>query len=99
MAHRLFVAACSLFLVAASGGYSLVVACGLLIVMALVLEHRLLGTRASLVLTHGFSCSLVCGILLPGPGIELMLPALAARFLTTGPLGKSHSTNSKDHEQ
>ena len=31
-----------------------------------------------------------CGILVPQPGIELISPALQGRFLTTGPLGKSH---------
>ena len=32
-----------------------------------------------------------CGILIPGPGIEPMFPALAGRFLTTGPPGKTPS--------
>ena len=35
------------------------------------------------------SVVVVCGILVPGPGIELVTPALAGGFLTTGPSGKS----------
>ena len=38
---------------------------------------------------YRLSCSVVCEILVPGPEIELMLPALAGVSLTTGPLGKS----------
>ena len=42
--------------VAASGGYSLVAVLGLFIVVAsLVVEHRLQGTRASVVVAHGLS--------------------------------------------
>ena len=43
----------------------------------------LLGTSS-----HWLSCPLACGFLVPEPGIELMSPALAGRFLTTGPSGK-----------
>ena len=35
------------------------------------------------------SCSAACGILVPGPGTELVSPELEGRFLTTGPPGKS----------
>ena len=58
-------------------------------------EHRLLGTQASGVAVHGLSS---CGSQaqwlrgmwnLPEPGIEPMSPALAGRFLTAGPPGKS----------
>ena len=38
---------------------------------------------------HELSCPVACGILFPGPEIEPMFPALAGRFLTTGPPGKS----------
>ena len=38
---------------------------------------------------HGLSCSVACGILVPRPGIELMSPAWAGGFLTTGPPVKS----------
>ena len=40
------------------------------------------------VVAHGFSCSAACGNLLK-PRIEPLSPALAGRFLTTGPQGKS----------
>ena len=37
----------------ASGGYSLVVVCGLLIEVASLVEHRLKGTQTSLAAAHG----------------------------------------------
>ena len=40
-------------------------------------------------MTHRFSCPTACGILVPRPGIKPMSPALAGRFPTTGPPGKS----------
>ena len=88
-----FVAACGLSLVAASGGLS----CG----------AQALGTRASVVVAHRLSscgtwalecrlssCGawayLLCGTWdLPGSGIEPVSPAFAGRFLTTAPPGKS----------
>ena len=54
-----------------------------------------LGARASVVATHGLSsCRAWASLLhsmwdLPGPGIELLSPALAGRFLSTVPPGKS----------
>ena len=36
-----------------------------------------------------FSCSMAGGILVPVPGIESVFLALAGRFLTTGPPGRS----------
>ena len=39
----------------------------------------------SLVVARRLSCPVVCGILVPRPGIEPTYPALEARFLTTGP--------------
>ena len=39
-------------------------------------------------MAHGLGSPAARGILVPGPGIEAM-PALAGRFLTTGPPGKS----------
>ena len=57
-------------------------------VASLVAEPGLQSVWASVVVTHGVSDS--AGMWdLPGPGIEPMSPALADRFLTTGPLGKS----------
>ena len=48
-----FVALRRLSLIAASGGYSLVVVCGLLIAVAsLGAEHRLQGAQASVVVAH-----------------------------------------------
>ena len=40
-------------------------------------------------MVHGLSCPKACGILIPGPGIEPVSPALVGGFLTTGPPGKS----------
>ena len=37
----------------------------------------------------GPCCPTACGILVPGPGIEPVSPALTGRFLTIGPRGKS----------
>ena len=42
-----------------------------------------------LVVVLGLSCSAVCGILVPQPGIKPELPALQGEFLTTEPSGKS----------
>ena len=42
----------------------------------------------SAVVVQELSCSVACGIF-PGPGIELLSPARAGRFLTTRPPGKS----------
>ena len=56
---------------------------------------RALSTWASVVVARGLSsCGarayLLCGMWdLPGPGIELVSPALAGGFLTTAPPGKS----------
>ena len=52
------------------------------------------GTRAlqhagSAVAVHQLSSPMVCGILVPGPGIEPLTPALAIGFLTTEPARKS----------
>ena len=47
------------------------------------------GSQASAVLVHGLRCPEVCVVLVPGPGIEPMSPALEGGFLTTGPPGKS----------
>ena len=52
-------------------------------VTSLVAEHRLWSVRAVL------SCLAAGGILVPGLGIKPMSPALAGRFLTSGPPGKS----------
>ena len=41
------------------------------------------------VVAHGLSCSEVCRIVVPWPGIEPTSPALQGGFLTTEPPGKS----------
>ena len=45
----------------------------------------------SILVAHALSCFETCGIDLLGPGNKPMSPALAGRFLTTGPLGKSQA--------
>ena len=50
-------------------------------VASLIVEHGLSSCGARVRLLHGMWD-------LPGPGIELMSPALADGFLTTGPPGK-----------
>ena len=87
----LFVAVCGLLIVVASlccraqalGTWAaVVVACGLSICGSWVLERRLS--------SHGTQTQLLCGMWdLPGPGLELVSPALAGGFLTTAPPGKS----------
>ena len=63
--------------------------------VVVVRELSTCGTRApehagfSLVAVHGLSCPVVCGILVPRPGIELPSLGLEGRFLTTGLPGKS----------
>ena len=44
---------------------------------------------ASVVVAHRLSCPAAGEILVPIPGVELVDPALAVGFLTTGPPGKS----------
>ena len=61
---------------------------GLSLGASLTVEHRLQGSWASVVMGHWLSCSDVCGIFL-GQILNLSVPpALAGRFLTTGPPGK-----------
>ena len=43
----------------------------------------------SLFMVHELSCSVMCGNLVPWPGIEPITPALQSRFFPTGPPGKS----------
>ena len=58
------------------GGYSLVAVCGLLTVVGSLVEKHT-GLVAP------------CHVEFPGPGNDLMSPALASGFLTTEPPGKS----------
>ena len=43
------------------------------------------GLGGSVVVVHGFSCSVARGSLVPQPGIEPASPALKGGFPTTGP--------------
>ena len=54
-----------------SGASSPVTVCGPLIAVALVAEHGLAGSWASVAVAHGLSCSTVCGIFL-GQGWNLL---------------------------
>ena len=88
----------SFFLV--SGGYSLVMVCGLLIeVVSLVSEHGLQVVWASAVVVPGIQSTRSIVVMhglrllqgmwdLPRPAIEPMSPALAGRFFTTEKPGK-----------
>ena len=49
----------------------------------------LLQLKGSLIMALRLRSSEACGILVPHPGIQPTSPALAGRFLTTGPPGKS----------
>jgi len=63
------------------------VACGLLIAVAsLVAGHHARGGLSSCDTLAGLPCGMLN---LPGPGMELVSPAVAGGFLTTGPPGKS----------
>ena len=94
--HWVFIAACRLFLFA---GYSVVVHGLLTEVASVVVEHGGRGWRRwgcsaedsrltdSAVVTHSLSYSVACGIF-PDQGLN-HVPALAGRFLTTGPPGRT----------
>ena len=97
----LFVAVCGLLIAVASccGARAPVVAArGLSSCSVRALEHagfsscgtwaQQLQCTGSVVVAHGLSCPAAMWDL-PGPGIEPVSPALAGRFLTTGPPGKS----------
>ena len=103
-----FVAAHRLSQVVASGGYSLLRCTGFSLRWLLLLRSMgsrragfsSCGTRA---LEHRLSC---CGARaqllhnmwdLPGPGIKPVSPALAGRFLSTAPPGKSRDGKFQDY--
>ena len=98
-----FVAARAFSLVAVSGGYSLVAACGLTAVASLVAEHGLYGAWASVVVTHGLYSAgsivmvhgLICFQHVGSSQIRdpIRVSALAGRFFTTELLGKSQFAN------
>ena len=86
--HWVFVAVVGLSEVARSGGLLLVVVRGLLIAVASLVAAHGLGSTGSLVVVLGL-VALHSTWDLPRPGIKPVSPALAGRFLTTGPPGKS----------
>ena len=82
-AHRLLIAVASHCGARALGARaSVVVACGLSSCGLQALERRLSSCGTWAYLLHGMWD-------LPGPGLEPVSPALAGRFLTTVPPGKS----------
>ena len=60
----------------------------LYVVVPAVVGHGL-QSAGPVVVAHRLSCPAACGTLVPQPGLEPVYPALAGRFLTTGPPGKS----------
>ena len=72
----IFVAACSLSLVVASRGYSLVVLLGFSLQRVLLSQSTGSRRSGSAVVAHRFSCPKACGILVPKLGIEPMFPVL-----------------------
>ena len=56
-----------------------------------------LGLAVSIAVVHGLSCSLAPSRDLLRPGIEPVSPALAGRFFTTEPPGKSFTISSLKH--
>ena len=82
----IFFAVQGLSLVGASGATLLVVHRLLIAVASLVAEPRLQGSRASVVVVYRLRCCLPRGIF---SNTEHVFPALAGRFLTSAPPGKS----------
>ena len=72
-----------LSLVMASGGYSSLQSLGFSLQWLLLLQNV-----SSVVGVHGLSCFVACGIFL-NQGLNPCSPALAGRFLSTGPPEKS----------
>ena len=56
---------------------------------SLVGVYRLQSSWTLVVVMHGLSCSVACGILVPQPEIKPSSPALKGKFLTPGPPRKS----------
>ena len=89
----IFIAACGLSLVAASGGYSLLWCTGFSLCWLLLLWSPGSRHMNSVLVAHGLESSVSVVVVvhhmwdLPGPEIEPVPPALAGGFLTTGPLG------------
>ena len=85
--HWVFVAACGLSLVVASGDSSLLRCAGFSLWWLLLLQST--GSRRVGFSSCGTGAQLLRGTWdLPGPGLEPMSPALAGGLLTTAPPGK-----------
>ena len=82
-----FVSVRGLSLVVASGGHSSSRGTGLSLSRPLLLRSTGSRRAGSVVVAHGLSWSVACGIF-PRPGLEPVSPALAGRFSTTAPPGK-----------
>ena len=98
--HWVFVAACRPFaaahgpsLVMLTGHYSPLRFMGFSLRWLLWLPSTGARHTGSVVLAGGLSCPLACGILVPRTEVKLVSPALAGRFLTTRPEGKSPKFN------
>ena len=85
----LFIAVPGLALVVPSGSCSVVVACGLLTAASSLVEHRLWGSQASVVVVYGLIVLQHMGSSRIKDGATV--PALQGGFLTTGPQGKRYS--------
>ena len=72
------------------GAQTLVAACGLSNCGVWASEHQGSVFQCAGRSVCGRSYSTAYGILIPWPRIKPTSPALKGRFLTTGPLGKSH---------
>ena len=68
---------------------ALCVSCGTQDLSLWHVGFSLVWRTSSVVVAHGLSCHVACGILVPRPGIEPASPALEGGFFTTGPPGKS----------
>ena len=76
-----------LSLVAASGGHSSSRCAGLSLSRPLLLRSTGSTRAGSVIVAHGPSCSVACGIF-PDQGYEPVSPAFAGRLSTTAPPGK-----------
>ena len=87
--HWVSVAARGLSLVAAKGGYSSLWCAGFSLRWLLLLRST--GSRCAGFSSCGTWAQLLHAWDLPRPGLETVSPALAGRFLTTAPPGKSET--------
>ena len=86
--HWVFVAALWAFSIAVNGGYFQLPCAGFSLQWLFLFWS--MGCRMRRLINCGTQAQLPCDIWnLPGPGIELVSPALIGEFLSTGPPGKS----------